>query len=52
MIDVVHEINAVRRQVGTRILEPGEARTIKRIMDEALGACPSGCSCCPAAGQR
>ena len=23
------------------------ARTIKRIMDEALGACPIGCTCCP-----
>jgi uncharacterized protein YndB with AHSA1/START domain len=28
MIDVVHEINAVQRQVGTRRLEAGEARTI------------------------
>jgi uncharacterized protein YndB with AHSA1/START domain len=28
MIDVIHEINAVRRQVGTRVLEAGEARTI------------------------
>ena len=28
MIDVVHEINAVRRQVGTRVLEAGEARTV------------------------
>jgi bacterioferritin-associated ferredoxin len=24
------------------------ARTIKRIMDEALGSCPAACSCCPA----
>ncbi len=23
------------------------ARTIKRIMDEALGACAAGCACCP-----
>jgi bacterioferritin-associated ferredoxin len=26
------------------------ARTIRRIMDEALGACPAGCACCPARG--
>ena len=28
MIDVIHEINAVQRQVGTRVLEAGEARTV------------------------
>lgn len=28
MVDVDHQINAVRRQVGTRMLEAGEARTI------------------------
>lgn len=28
MIDVVHQINAVRRQVGTRTFEAGEARTV------------------------
>jgi uncharacterized protein YndB with AHSA1/START domain len=28
MTDVGHEINAVQRQVGTRILEAGEARTV------------------------
>jgi uncharacterized protein YndB with AHSA1/START domain len=28
MIDVVHQINAVRRRVGTRMLEAGEARTV------------------------
>jgi uncharacterized protein YndB with AHSA1/START domain len=28
MIDVAHEINAVQRQVGTRVLEAGEARTV------------------------
>lgn len=28
MIDVIHEINATRRQVGTRVLEAGEARTV------------------------
>ncbi len=26
MIDVVHEINAVQRRVGSRVLEAGEAR--------------------------
>lgn len=28
MVDVNHQISAVRRQVGTRVLEAGEARTI------------------------
>jgi len=29
------------------------ASTIRRIMDEALGACPLGCSCCVrSAGER
>jgi uncharacterized protein YndB with AHSA1/START domain len=28
VIDVIHEINAVQRQVGTRVLEAGEARTV------------------------
>ena len=28
MIDVIHEINAVRRQVGRRVLEAGEAHTV------------------------
>ncbi len=28
MIDVVHEINATRRLVGSRVLETGEARTV------------------------
>src|SRR4051794_27729318 len=28
MIDVIHEINTVRRQVGTRVLEAGQARTV------------------------
>ncbi|MEH1015377.1 SRPBCC family protein [Micromonospora sp. CPCC 206060] len=28
MIDVTHQINAVRRQVGTRVLEAGEARVV------------------------
>jgi uncharacterized protein YndB with AHSA1/START domain len=28
VIDVIHEINATRRQVGTRTMEAGEARTL------------------------
>jgi uncharacterized protein YndB with AHSA1/START domain len=38
MIDVVHEINSVERQVGTRTLEAGEARTvtIARVYDTPL----------------
>ena len=28
MIDVIHEISAIQRQVGTRVLEAGDARTI------------------------
>jgi uncharacterized protein YndB with AHSA1/START domain len=28
MIDVMHQISAVRRQVGTRVLEAGEARVV------------------------
>lgn len=28
MVDVDHQISAVRRQVGTRVLEAGEARTV------------------------
>jgi hypothetical protein len=28
MIDVNHQINAVRRAVGTRVLEAGEARVV------------------------
>jgi len=28
MIDVIHQINSVRRQVGTRAIEAGEARTV------------------------
>jgi uncharacterized protein YndB with AHSA1/START domain len=35
MIDVIDQINAVRRTVGDRVLEPGEARilTISRVYD-------------------
>jgi bacterioferritin-associated ferredoxin len=28
------------------------ARTIRRIMDEALAACPVGCACCPPGQHR
>lgn len=28
MIDIDHQVNAVRRRVGTRVLEAGEARTV------------------------
>ncbi len=39
MIDVKHQISAVRRQVGSRMLEAGEARvlTISQIYDTAAG---------------
>lgn len=38
MIDVTQQINAVRRKVGTRVLEAGEARTvtISRTYDAAI----------------
>jgi uncharacterized protein YndB with AHSA1/START domain len=38
MIDVDHHVNAVRRQVGGRVLEAGEARvvTIARVYDTSL----------------
>lgn len=38
MIDVTHQINAVRRQVGRRVIEAGEARvtTISQTYDAAL----------------
>ena len=36
MIDVTQQINAVRRQVGTRVLEAGEARTV--IVSQAYDA--------------
>lgn len=28
MVDIIEEVSAVRRVVGTRVLEPGEARTV------------------------
>jgi len=45
MVDVDHQISAVRRQVGTRVLEAGEARTITisqaydATIDELWDAC-------------
>jgi uncharacterized protein YndB with AHSA1/START domain len=36
MIDVVQQINAVRRQVGARVLEAGEARTV--TLSQTYGA--------------
>lgn len=45
MIDVIHEINATQRQVGTRVLEAGEARTVTVIrtyaadVDDVWDAC-------------
>lgn len=38
MIDVAHQISAVRRAVGSRVLEAGEARTvtISQVYDAAL----------------
>jgi uncharacterized protein YndB with AHSA1/START domain len=36
MIDVIQQINAVRRRVGTRVLETGEARTV--TISQAFGA--------------
>ena len=45
MIDVVHEINATRREVGSTVLEAGEARTVTIArtyaapLDDAWDAC-------------
>ena len=47
MIDVVHAINAVRREVGGRVLEAGEARTVTltrtyvAALDDVWDACTS-----------
>jgi uncharacterized protein YndB with AHSA1/START domain len=47
MIDVTHQINAVRREVGTRTLEAGEARVItvsqsyRATVEELWDACTS-----------
>lgn len=45
MIDVTQQISAVRRQVGTRVLEAGEARTVtvsqtyNAAIDDVWDAC-------------
>ena len=46
MIDVVHQINAVRRQVGTRAFEAGDARTstITQVYDAGLGEVWDACT--------
>ena len=47
MIDVTHQINEVRREVGSRVLEAGEARvttisqTYKGSLDDVWDACTS-----------
>jgi len=47
MIDVEHHVSAVRRQVGSRTLEAGEARvvTVRRVyaapVDDVWDACTS-----------
>ncbi len=46
MIDVVHEINAAGRRVGSRVLEAGEARTvtIARTYDAAVADVWEACT--------
>jgi uncharacterized protein YndB with AHSA1/START domain len=46
MIDVTQQINAVRRQVGTRVLEAGEARTVtvSQAYDAALADVWDACT--------
>ena len=45
MIDVIHEINAVQRQIGSRTLEAGEARTLtitrtyNAVIEDVWDAC-------------
>ncbi len=45
MIDVIHEVNAVQRRVGSRVLESGEARTItvtrtyNAVVEDVWDAC-------------
>jgi uncharacterized protein YndB with AHSA1/START domain len=47
VIDVTHQINSVRRQVGSRVLEAGEARTVTvsqtydTTVDDLWDACTS-----------
>jgi len=46
MIDVTHQINEARRTVGTRVLEPGEARiiTISRTYDSDVADVWDACT--------
>ncbi|GAA1292370.1 activator of HSP90 ATPase [Planotetraspora silvatica] len=46
MIDVTHQINAVRRQLGTRVLEAGEARvlTISQAYDTSVDDLWNACT--------
>jgi len=46
MIDVVHQINAVRRHVGARVLEAGEARvsTISQVYDADVAELWDACT--------
>jgi uncharacterized protein YndB with AHSA1/START domain len=46
MIDVDHQISSVRRTVGTRVLEPGEARTVEitRVYDAPVADVWDACT--------
>ena len=46
MIDVTHQISAVRRRVGTRVLEAGEARvvTVSQVFDAAADEVWDACT--------
>ena len=46
MIDVKHQINEVRREVGTKVLEAGEARvvTISQTYEGSLGDVWDACT--------
>ena len=46
MIDVNHQISAVRRRVGTRVLEAGEARvvTVSQVFDAAVDEVWDACT--------
>lgn len=46
MIDVTHQISAVRRQVGSRVLEAGEARvvTVSQVFDATVDEVWDACT--------
>lgn len=46
MIDVSHEISAVKRRVGSRVLEAGEARvvTVSRVFDASIADVWDACT--------